>query len=1428
MNSSYLHTDTNKSMSATRSRRSGITDSGGLNPSTIHLLPMARVKKELEARGLDTKGNGAELAFRLQESVRLAGGYASKFDPSPTTETTPQKTRKRKHLEIEIDENVAEVGEQEAPLPVLVKPFHFTWASAPPTAPRPAKEAMILATEEQLTEKEEMDKQRLEEEEEKRKRSEEEAEEEKKRLKEVEEKRKKKEQAEEDKKKLKEDEEKRKNIEEENKKKLEEAEQHKIKRNEEVEKKKREEEERKRKKGEEGNKKKLEREIERKKKREGEVEKKKKSEEDEEKRKKNREEEMEQQRKKIENEVEKKKKRSEEDEEKRKKRREEEMEQNRKRVVDERKKKEPGKTREHEKEEQLKKESEEQKKVDGQRQQSTASKDPSKMKLSTVPTSTFSSNSVSLDILDSIMDSQQQLLTRKQRKDDEDETEGVQQFKVDFLRRQQRMSTGGKNGASASDIQKRRMSLIFGPPPPPPPPKQQKVPTESPKAPPPAAPPLERPEGSAVVPSTSASSFPLVINLRDPLGLSLVRPERPFPPPPPPPPPPPKRQKVPLLQVPELPKTAPPVAPLQEPEGTVASTSASAVPLVVNLRDPLGLSLVGSDRPFPPPPPPPPPKRQKVPLSFQASESAAPPVAPLQEPEGTVASTSASPVPLVINLRQPLGLSFVGPDRPFPPPPPPPPPKKNVEAVQIVQDVEEEMEETEQNEYGVGKETDQNEDGVGKETDQNENGVGKETDQNKDGVGKETDQNEDGGGKETDQNEDGGGMETDQNEDGEGKEADRNDKEEDTVQLVHDEGEETDQNEDEEGEETDQFEDEEADETDQNEDDEEEDTAQLIEDEEEEDAAQLVEEAEETDQNEDDEEETDQKSAEYRHLLKDPKSLLQKAQDVLRQKFGGNSDANISSSSAHYEQVGLNVEEFKKETDEEDIRQLPDPEQFHGEPVPEDMDDDLFELAAGLPPRNKNKEQEPKPVEEEPLPDAEHVEMDFYNSDLNMKASSANKWLVDPDNGDGFALMWGGVRANWGVLVPEEENQRVEMPPIAFQAKITEFLSLKHLPFDESDPHQIRVGWSLAGTSNMLGEQSNSFAFSSMGNKATNNLFTDFVDPFVVGEVITSVLDVGRAEIRYYKNGQPLGAAFTDIRYETGDVYFPHIATKNCKVMVNFGTEVPEPTEAAQDESGLCLWSMPSDEVPEETEWIGNLDRKLLASSRRPLADKSHCTIISMVGLPGVGKTTWVLQYLKEHPNEDWILLNTDTILQAMTIDGMPRHRVHQGRWDMVMGLTAKALNRSLQMACRRRHNYILDQTNVFREARKRKLTQFQDFQRKCVVIIPSEAEHERRLIRQAREAGGGGQMPAEAMLEMKGQFSIPCTESEPVDDVIFVEPPIERINEAIEQVMRYNQEGRPWVRNFGHQRTRGPESLISDHSGMPAPRFLGVTRIGI
>lgn len=52
---------------------------------------------------------------------------------------------------------------------------------------------------------------------------------------------------------------------------------------------------------------------------------------------------------------------------------------------------------------------------------------------------------------------------------------------------------------------------------------------------------------------------------------------------------------------------------------------------------------------------------------------------------------------------------------------------------------------------------------------------------------------------------------------------------------------------------------------------------------------------------------------------------------------------------------------------------------------------------------------------------------------MNVKADKNNKWLIDPDNADGFALMWGGVRANYGVVVPEDT---LNFPRVVFQIKV--------------------------------------------------------------------------------------------------------------------------------------------------------------------------------------------------------------------------------------------------------------------------------------------------------------------------------------------------------------------------------------------------------
>uniref|UniRef100_A0A1I7VNZ2 SAP domain-containing protein n=2 Tax=Loa loa TaxID=7209 RepID=A0A1I7VNZ2_LOALO len=529
-------------------------------------------------------------------------------------------------------------------------------------------------------------------------------------------------------------------------------------------------------------------------------------------------------------------------------------------------------------------------------------------------------------------------------------------------------------------------------------------------------------------------------------------------------------------------------------------------------------------------------------------------------------------------------------------------------------------------------------------------------------------------------------------------------------------------------------------------------------------------------------------------LLRDPRRLLQKASDVLKSlqsmEIAAEQASAEKQNQQQYEQLPLDE---KYEEDDNEDKPLPD---FHGEPVPDSDDEIIIEGVTRKRTTKKNAIQE-----EEPVPGDEQVEVDFYNADLNVKASETCQEIIDPDNGDGFALMWGGARSTYGIQIPSDV---AGFPTVIFQIKLLDCLPIKHLPFEEIDAHNVRVGWSTLNSTNILGEAPHSYAYDLLAKKATNNFFTDYGEPCQVGDVITSCLDLASGKIHFWKNVEYLGVAFSEVHFNENDIVFPHICTKNYKLSVNYGDSQCEGwmsiTELLKD-GALNIGTSPI--------YFSKLDRTVLVRGSIPPSSKSECTVLMMVGLPGVGKTTWVRQYLREHPQEQWTLLSTDTILAAMKVNGVPRSRVHQGRWDMIMGLIAKALNRSLHLACRRRRNYIIDQTNVSKDARRRKLSQFKDFQRKCVVIIPSEEEMIARQMRQSR-MDGAGPIPVEAMLELKAMLSIPNVEVEPIEDVFFVEPPLERIGDAIDLVQRFNEEARPWSQK---RRSRRGEPLRQNDS---------------
>ncbi|KAI6185933.1 SPRY domain-containing protein [Aphelenchoides besseyi] len=540
--------------------------------------------------------------------------------------------------------------------------------------------------------------------------------------------------------------------------------------------------------------------------------------------------------------------------------------------------------------------------------------------------------------------------------------------------------------------------------------------------------------------------------------------------------------------------------------------------------------------------------------------------------------------------------------------------------------------------------------------------------------------------------------------------------------------------------------------------------------------------------------------------------------------------------------------------------------EFYGEPVPDDDDNDdaLFEMAAGLPPRKRRGEVDGAD-NEEPLPDDSQIELDYFNADMNIKADAKDKWLIDPDNGDGFALMWGCVKATFGIRLPtpttnvrsnadqnsepipaDPVNSRVNsfgsdstsaivqepststtptapsesFPAIVYQVRIVEYLSLKHVPFEEAEPYDLRVGWSTANVQAPVGEAEHSYAFCRLGRRAHGNIFTDYGQTVSIGDVVT---DIAANEIRYFVNETDLGVAFTPLNFQSPNsngipVVHPHIGLKNVKVAVNFGNSESATETTADETEKTSEWKLPTalqDRPAGTVKFFGQIDRQhiQMVPTLRPPASKANCTVLMMVGLPGAGKTHWVRKYLLSHSHERWITLNTDMMLNLMKVNGVPRKRVHQGRWDVIMGLAAKALSRSLTLACRRRHNYIIDQTNVSREARRKKLTLFKDFIRRCVVIVPTAEDFEHRQLRQAR-IEPANQIPPEAMLELKGQMSLPEIDLEPLEDVHFVEPDQSNIGDAIELVRQYNEEGKPYLQN--KRRHKRPEPMLSDSRGQP------------
>uniref|UniRef100_A0A3B5LZX1 Uncharacterized protein n=1 Tax=Xiphophorus couchianus TaxID=32473 RepID=A0A3B5LZX1_9TELE len=413
--------------------------------------------------------------------------------------------------------------------------------------------------------------------------------------------------------------------------------------------------------------------------------------------------------------------------------------------------------------------------------------------------------------------------------------------------------------------------------------------------------------------------------------------------------------------------------------------------------------------------------------------------------------------------------------------------------------------------------------------------------------------------------------------------------------------------------------------------------------------------------------------------------------------------------------------------------------------------------------REEKRSRTPQPPaeDEEENVDDSMVTIDTYNCDLHFKVSR-DRYSGYPLTIEGFAYLWAGARATHGITQGR----------VCYEMKINEEIPVKHLPSSEPDPHVVRIGWSLNNCSTQLGEEPFSFGYGGTGKKSSDCKFADYGEKFGENDIIGCYIDFESSDevtMGFSKNGVNLGVAFRTTKEAlAGRALFPHVLVKNCAVEFNFGQK-REPY--FPPEEGYTFFH----DLPMEDKIRG---------TKGP-ANKSECEILMMVGLPACGKTTWAIKHAEENPDKKYNILGTNAIMDKMKVMGLRRQRNYAGRWDVLIQQATQCLNRLIEIAARKRRNYILDQTNVYGSARRRKMRPFEGFQRKAIVICPTDEDFKERTLKQTNEQGKD--VPDHAVLEMKANFTLP----EPCDfleDVGFVELQREDAEKVLKQ---YNEEGR-------------------------------------
>ena len=360
---------------------------------------------------------------------------------------------------------------------------------------------------------------------------------------------------------------------------------------------------------------------------------------------------------------------------------------------------------------------------------------------------------------------------------------------------------------------------------------------------------------------------------------------------------------------------------------------------------------------------------------------------------------------------------------------------------------------------------------------------------------------------------------------------------------------------------------------------------------------------------------------------------------------------------------------------------------------------------------------------------------------------------------------------------------------------------MKFSETQRSAVHVLRVGWSTDASNFTVGEAPLSYGYGGTGKSSCNNKFLNYGEPFSTNDVIACYIDLDAIPktIFFAKNGKYLDVAFRMGPEADGQVFYPHVTVKNMKFVANFGGVQPYSPSVQGFSFPECL------------------PPHMLTLPPASPKECQDCDVLMMVGLPSCGKTTWLEQFVKNHPQKKYNVLGTNAILCKMKVMGLLRKNNYTGRWDALIKQATGILNEMLKVAQRKKRNYILDQTNVYPNARRRKMNNFKGYNHIAVVVVNTHSVLKERNDEVVKD---GKIVPESAILEMKANFTLPV-EGEIFNEVWYVEENQERSQQLVKD---FNEEGRTWKEEQKKRPVHDPQRSEESKSDMKKPRYEGAT----